>query len=711
MPVYETKDRVKKGLPFGGIGAGKLEILPSGAFDAFTFQNNWSEPLTGQGKTVGLLGYHLGVSVTPADRTDAPEKTVLLQTERILNIPTVQNIRYEGVFPRATLFYDTPNLGVRVTLEVFSSWIPGDVRNSSLPAVFFKLRVRNLKNIPVKVGLIFMGRNTSGAWCVGRRNRIHENRKSVQLEFSNHDPASFDPRRGALRFSFERQGWDLSFIESWNAVSKNFSFTAEDIRLVAWEEFTRNGRLPNTRPGFTTPGENRELCGAVAAAGRLAPKKEKELCFTAGWFFPHHAAFGHRYQKYFRNAGEVTRKTGTLRDRIEKKITRLHELAFSLPFPRWFNDALLTSLAPFFASSWHAKDGRFAFYEAPKVCPLMGTLDVGFYGSIPLSYFFPELEFSQLWQFARAQRPDGYVPHDLGRNRLDLASDGTTFYRWKDLNPKFILMAARDHAWSGRKDQFLKLYPHIKKAVRWTLKTDRDGDGLPDHEGADQTFDLWDLHGPDPYTSGLWLAALLAARRAARLFNDREFFEECSAHYRRARKSFEETLWTGRFFGKTCSLSQLNGQWYAGLLGLGPIADKRKIRKALKHALTLNRKHSRYGLVNSALPSGRLDTSNNHAKNIWVGMNWAFLSLCVLEGFPLNEVLNRARDVWDNIANVQKSPWDQPDMIDAKTGRYLFGDFYYRNMAIWSSPIAYAMKDRRTAAILQKMRALGISKA
>ena len=37
---YTSKDRLKSGLPLGGIGAGKIEILPNGGLDFFTVANN-----------------------------------------------------------------------------------------------------------------------------------------------------------------------------------------------------------------------------------------------------------------------------------------------------------------------------------------------------------------------------------------------------------------------------------------------------------------------------------------------------------------------------------------------------------------------------------------------------------------------------------------------------------------------------------------------
>ncbi len=82
----------------------------------------------------------------------------------------------------------------------------------------------------------------------------------------------------------------------------------------------------------------------------------------------------------------------------------------------------------------------------------------------------------------------------------------------------------------------------------------------------------------------------------------------------------------------------------------------------------------------------------------------AYISLCLMRGFPLNKVLKPAHALWDNVVRRQRNPWNQPDMIDSKTGRYVFGDAYYRNMAIWAIPIAYAKRDKRTAEILSLLK-------
>ncbi len=700
MPVFNKSAKdVLSGVPLGGMGAGKMELLPNGLFNAFTFLNNWSQPLNGHVHNFpGILGYHLGIFVNG--------KAYLLQTVPVAGLPTVRSTRYEGSFPKAILHVDEPSLGLKLSVEVFSPWVPHDSKNSSLPCTYFSIKVKNLRSRKTDVSLLFIGRNVCGDWCVGRENRIEDTKEAVHLEFNNHVATPDDPKKGTIRFSFQKSQWKTSFIESWNAVTRNFHFRADEIRLSAWDYFSKDGQLPNTKLGYTAQGENQELCGAVAATRTFAKGEEKSWNFTATWYFPQHT-IGHKYSTWFKTAADVQKYADKNRARFKLKVDQLHRLVRQLPFPGWFHDALVTNLAPFFSSSWYARDGRFVFYEAPVVCPLMGTVDVGFYGSVPLAYFFPDLEISQLMQFAKFQRPDGYIPHDLGRNCISIPSNGTTYYFWKDLNPKFALMAYRDYLWSKNEGFLKSIYPHVKKAMRWAIESDKDGDGLPDHEGADQTFDLWDFRGANSYTAGIFLAALLASRKLAEKMKDQAFASECDLRFWRGRESFDRELWNGDYFGQTCALSQLNGQWYADMLGLGDIADPRKINRALNSILAKNTSISKFGMVNSVLANNRLDTSNNHAKNIWFGMNYAFISLCLMRGLPAAKVMKPAFALWDNVTNKQKNPWNQPDMIDSKTGQYVFGDSYYRNMAIWSIPIAAAKKDTKTARILSMIRSLG----
>jgi non-lysosomal glucosylceramidase len=114
--------------------------------------------------------------------------------------------------------------------------------------------------------------------------------------------------------------------------------------------------------------------------------------------------------------------------------------------------------------------------------PFYGTLDVRFYGSMPLTKFWPELDKQELRQFAdtvprewpdkqvwqwkteqthalnfKIRKIKGAVPHDLGVPQEDPFIQPNQFNwqntsDWKDLNSKFVLMVYRDYVFGGNKD-------------------------------------------------------------------------------------------------------------------------------------------------------------------------------------------------------------------------------------------------------------------
>ena len=223
---------------------------------------------------------------------------------------------------------------------------------------------------------------------------------------------------------------------------------------------------------------------------------------------------------------------------------------------------------------------------------------------------------------------------------------------------------------------------------------------------------MWKFFDTNAYTSGLFLAALRASEEIAKLNKDEEFAGECRDWFNKGQKSFEEELWTGKFYKNcsgnekrdiSCTLSQLNGQWYAHMLNLGYILDKERIKVAIKNIFELNAKKCKYGGLNSVLPNGKIDESSGHSRVIWPAMNYVFAALAIYEDLP--EVgLSLAKKIWENIAYNVKNPWNQSDVVYANDGSYGFGDSYMRNMAVWAIFIALAAKNDELKESLEKLR-------
>jgi len=449
-------------------------------------------------------------------------------------------------------------------------------------------------------------------------------------------------------------------------------------------------------------GELDEPMGALAVRVELPPAHTREVAFYYSWFMPHHRD-GHRYERWFGSACEVARYVRPRRKHLLAHTQAWQQAIRRAPIPEWLADGLINSLAVYTAASLWTKDGRFALYENPVKWPLMDSLDVRYYGTLPLACWFPELEQSTMLQFAKAQRPDGRIPHDLGKARLDCPSDGTTAGpAWKDLATKFALMAYRDVLWSGNRRFLQRIYPHVKRAMRWEATTDRNGDGLPDNEGADSTYDLWPFFGASAYTCSIFLAALKAAERLAAMQGDRPFAAWCRRAFRRGARSMEEKLWAGTYYlaarhddGSSydaCIVGQLNGQWSAHLLGLGYVVPAEHVTQSVETIFRLNAKASAFGAVNSVFPDGGIDGSSYHAKNIWPGETYAFCALAIYEGYR-EEALALAQTVWEAYASGRKRVWSQTDILVAEDGSLGDGEFYIRNVAVWAILFALAATD------------------
>ncbi|MBU1087549.1 MAG: hypothetical protein KKD05_08570 [Candidatus Omnitrophica bacterium] len=711
MPVYNSWEKVKSGMPLGGIGAGKLEITPYGTLDYITYQNNWTRPIANpnnKDKAAGLAGFHFALYIN----TKAAAICKLLQTEPISNYNTIQSIDFSAKFPFANLVYKDDNLPVEISLQVYSHFIPGDIKNSGLPAAVFEFEIKNKLDKDIEVGIMFIGRNLSSRNSVGRINYFKQEHEIVGLEFTHAKPLRNDELAGDTFIGLPKDAGKISFLSCWNMQKENFIFEPK-VGLDALDYFSEHGRLPNIKMKQPTQSQSFELGGAIAASFKLAAQENKKIPFFYTWHFPQHF-LGHLYEKSFKKSRDAAVYINRNQSELYQKTAYLPNIINSMGLDEWLSDALLNNLYTLFSSSWLTRKGDFTMYEAPLICPLMGTLDVYFYASTAIGFLFPALDKKALSLFKQHIRESGYMPHDIGLERIDLPSNGTTMILWKDLNPKFILLCYR--AFCQTKDtKFLKdMYPALKKAFEYSLKLDKDGDGLPDNQGFDTTFDTWGFKGASAYNGSVFLVSLLALRRIAEHFNDQRLAKRCIDLFTKGRKSFEQKLWNGKYYitaksaeqsYESCMLAQLTGQWYAYLLGLGRIFPEENIKSSIRWILKLNDKDSSYGATNSVFINKKRDLESYHSQNIWPGVCYSFAALAIYEGF-VKEGLQLTKKVWNTISVKNKNPWNQSDVILTKDGSFGFGDYYMRNSVIWAVLIALAQNNPAVASGIESIKKL-----
>lgn len=428
-----------------------------------------------------------------------------------------------------------------------------------------------------------------------------------------------------------------------------------------WGTFSQTGDLPSKREGRN---------GCLARKISLKPGEEKEVLFFLSWYFPNlydalHRRLGHKYEEWFKGAKDVADYAMGKFPYLKKESLLFHDALYSSTLPYWLADAINAQFTTLYKSSWWTKDGTFGIWEGMNACCGLQTTDVSYYGSFPVLLFFPDLEKVEISLTARAQSPKGEIPHFFPA-RFDVPD---AYWRI-DMMPQFALMVYRDYLWTGDKRFLEKMWPVVKKAMDYELSIDTDGDYLPNIEGSALTYDGWPMKGTSVYVAHLWLTSLIAGERMANILGDREIAKRYRDIYEKASKNFIQELWNGEYFilyhdmgsgqkDECCMLDQMNGQWYADMLGLGYIVPKEMTLKAIKSAYKYNRKPLQPGMayidwqkgecwVNGAWPRGGAPAGEIGGQwgSPWTGTEYMFSSLLIYEGL-VKEGLEVAKAVYD----------------------------------------------------------------
>ena len=655
---------------------------------------------------------------------------------------------YHALFPRAWQTFEPEVVGVRLVGEQLSPVIAGDLERSALPVGVFEFWVENPGPEPVTVGIMATFADPPGGPDHGAAaRRPHHVRSAVGVAavvFGDAGPGAPTALRGTLALAASAaDGWELSTAASFDPVA--------DIDL--WTDFATDGRLdlaPPARADSPTAGPDG---GAIAATTVLAPGERRSVRFVLAWDLPIvEFGAGRRWWKRY------TRAWGRSGDRAWD--LAVHALgstpawraaidAWQAPIladparPDWYKAALFNEL--YFlvdgGTFWEAGEvggpephpgdvGRFGLLECVDY-PFYDTVDVDFYASFALLELFPQLELRGIRDLAAAIPADdptvvtihasgreaprkvgGTVPHDVG-GPADDPFHRPNWYRfqdvngWKDLGPKFVLQAWRDALAAGPDGDALirELFPTVHAVLRRLTDADRDGDGLPEHDGIpDQTYDTWPMRGPSAYGGSLWLAAVAAAEAMAGRLGDTQAERHWAGWFERARIAFDRRLWRGGYYAyddgggrssDSIMADQLCGQWYADVTGLGDLVPADRVDAALRTIYALNVcgfAGGRMGAVNGARPDGSIDRSSEQSAEVWVGTTYALAAFMIGRGLVAEgwETARGAAEV-----TYERGLWFRtPEAYDEN------GDFrasiYLRPLAIWA--IEEALRRRRTHA-------------
>ncbi|MES2178225.1 MAG: GH116 family glycosyl hydrolase [Gemmatimonadota bacterium] len=150
--------------------------------------------------------------------------------------------------------------------------------------------------------------------------------------------------------------------------------------------------------------------------------------------------------------------------------------------------------------------------------------------------------------FAKFQRADGKITHEIsqGAGHVDWFSYPYPYYHG-DTTPFWILAFGEYWRQSGDSALVRELWPNLERAFRWSLATDKNGDGLMENPSAGAgALEVGDLQVgilSDVYLSGVWVAALDRFARLAEAQGQPALAAQARQVRAKALATIEGTLW------------------------------------------------------------------------------------------------------------------------------------------------------------------------
>jgi non-lysosomal glucosylceramidase len=657
---------------------------------------------------------------------------------------------YYSLYPKSWYDYRWDKFPAHLVLEQFSPILPSNYRETSYPVAVYRWHAANPTDKTITVSLLLSWENMLGLFRTFSRDL------SGGLSAGNHNSFKSEMTSGGTMkgIVFDRnrpQGtpeewdgqWVIAALESPGVeVTYHTTFAPDDTDgSEVWKPFAADGRLANSNQSWTSSDET--LAGAIAVRFTLKPGEKRVVPMVIAWDTPvMQFGSGRRWYRHYTDFYGVTganawkiAQDGLLNaeqwsDAID---------AWQSPYvndeskPLWYRGMLFNELYTVAdtGSFWGRpvdSDPKtphtFTFMECFDY-PYYGTLDVRFYGSMPLAKFWPELDKQELRQFAdtvpqdltdkyiwiwktqqthslqlRVRKARGAVPHDLGVPQEDPFVQPNQFSwqntnDWKDLNSKFVLMVYRDYVFTGKKDlAFLRYtWPAVQEALEHLRQYDRDGDGVPENDGyPDQTYDDWVVRGESAYCGGLWLGALRAAEEIGRALGDNAAAGKYHDMFARSQASYIKKLWNGDYFRydtaseyrDNIQADQLAGQWYANMTGLGDLVPRDMQLRALKKIYDFNVMkfaNGEMGAVNGMGADGSIITTNEQVQEVWTGTTFGLAALMLSDGMK-DEAYGTAWGVY-HVNYETKGYWFRtPEAWDI-SGNYR-ASMYMRPAAIWA---------------------------
>jgi hypothetical protein len=553
----------------------------------------------------------------------------------------------------------------------------------------------------------------------GRANEPRAGDGLAGLFCANAELGEGDPRRGSLFLGTTSPG--ASVWPRWT----------DDRRWKFWEAVAGPGPFP--------PPDGTADVGTVAAPLEVAKGETVSVTFLLTWHFPNfekywgscdegrrRAVWRNWYAGEWRDAFEVARELARDLDALQGKTRAFHGALFSSTLPAHVLDAVSANLSTLRTNTCvRLPHGTLYGWEGcddGSGCCEGSCTHVWDYAQAQ-AFLFPALQRSM----RQADYEHNMLDDGLCQFRMPLPP-GTKaeggMHPAADGQMGAIVQVWREWLLGAGDDWLRAMWPRAKRALEFAWRYwDADRDGVM--EGMQHnTYDI-ELHGPNSFCTGLYLAALRAAERMARRLGDGESADGYARLAAEGARRLADLTFNGEYFeqkvnasardawpepwrsmgdrglddrfadwprwqcGRGCLSDQAMGCWLARVAGLGDVLDPARVRSALRAIFRHNWRpdltehvnswrlyalRDEAGLLVASWPrGGRPGYPMWYCDEVWPGVEYQVASHMIYEGM-LEEGLAVVRGCRDRFTGGRRNPWDE----------FECGHHYARSLASWA---------------------------
>ncbi|HUT23417.1 MAG TPA: GH116 family glycosyl-hydrolase [Sumerlaeia bacterium] len=606
--VYEGERLGAISLPVGGIGAGVIQMNGKAQIAIWQIFNNYK---------------HFSVPHSFfAVRAKSPRTRPVvraLQTEPVGAFRAAESLRFRGEYPFGWYDFEDRALPVRVTMEVFNPLIPLQPKESAIPCAIFNLTAENPTRKEVEVSFLAAQQNPVGftddaqagertrKGYGGNRNRVISATRAAVTAAGGRATMlrmTQDAFPGASAAKGTPSSGDMTLMAiGGDATTGDAAWDSLDGLL---KDFGKDGDLENQTDAGPSP-TSQTIDGALATRFQLKPGEKRTATFALTWHFPNGVHGGlqgwqyvsHMYTNWWENSLQVAQYLEGNLDELTAQTRLYHDTFYETNLPRWLLDRVSSQVAVLHSKTcFWAKNGHFGAWEG--CCPDRGCC----HGSCTHVWHYAQAHARLFPSLARAmreatyslQKPDGALPHR--HPAYPPAADG----HFGD-----ILGAYREHLCSADDDWLKAWWPKIKRAMEFGIaQWDADEDGVL--AGAQHNTLDGSLGGNTSWIGTLYLAALQASARMARLQGEEETAQSYLRIWESGAKRQNETLWNGEYYQQIpdpeprsdyadgCAIDQVLGEWWANQAGLDTAYPADRVRAALRSLVKYNFRADFHGI-------------------------------------------------------------------------------------------------------------------